>query len=115
VGADCARNDVCDPLKNLFCDLASGKCAALPAPVDIGKPCGVVDATGAASRCGEGASCFAPPASPTRRVCVARLPAGSKCDLAVGPLCVPPAECTRGVCVVPRIVMGGAPTYRQCP
>jgi hypothetical protein len=115
VGADCARNDVCDPLKSLFCDLASGKCAALPVPVEVGKPCGVVDASGAASRCEETAACFAPPASPTRRVCVARLPAGSKCDTATGPLCTPPAECTRGVCVVPRIVMAGPPTYVRCP
>jgi hypothetical protein len=115
VGADCTRADICDTVKGLFCNLMTGKCAANPAPVAIGTLCGVVDATGARSRCAPDASCFAPPASPTRRICVARSMPGGKCDPAVGPVCSPPSECLRGTCVIPSIVAGPPPTYRTCP
>jgi Gametolysin peptidase M11 len=115
VGADCSKTDICDTVKGLYCNLMTGKCTPNPAGVEVGKPCSVVDASGARSRCGADATCFAPPASPTRRVCVARVGAGAKCDNAVGPLCDPPGECVRGQCVVPIIVDGPAPTFRTCP
>jgi hypothetical protein len=115
VGADCSRGDVCDVMKGLYCDITVGRCAANPAPVAAGQPCGVVDAKGVRSLCAEGVTCFAPASAPTRRTCIPKVAAGQPCNLLTGILCVSPAECVRNQCIVPAIVNGGPPTFQTCP
>jgi hypothetical protein len=115
VGADCSRLEVCDPMKALYCDITTGKCAANPPPVAAGQPCNVVNAMGVRSRCADGVTCFAPASAPTRPTCIPKVDAGQPCDSATGVLCKPPAECFRGRCAVPVVVTEGPATFRACP
>jgi hypothetical protein len=110
-GVSCTAADLCDPTKGLYCNLTTGACEPLPAPVADGERCNTFDKNGAPVSCGPDATCFAPSSSVTAvRTCVASADVGQPCDLAMGKQCKVPATCAGGVCVVPMVVMGG--TYK---
>jgi hypothetical protein len=107
-GTACGRADVCDPTKNLYCNLATALCDDLPPPGGkLGDNCDTYNEMGYAVSCMPGLYCEAN-AGTTGGRCRKYAAAGEGCDSLRGPLCLPPAVCSRGECRVAEIVFGTA-------
>jgi hypothetical protein len=103
-GTACGRADVCDPTKNLYCNLATALCDDLPAPAaKLTESCDTFNEMGYAVRCMEGLYCEEN-AGTTGGRCRKYAVTGEACDSLRGPLCLPPATCSRGECRVAEIV-----------
>jgi hypothetical protein len=114
-GASCAEADLCDPLQDLFCNLTTKRCEALPPAVKAGERCQTYSAAGAWLTCADDATCIAASSAVTApRTCIAKVDVGGTCDVNAGKSCKAPAVCTRGVCLIPKIVMGGAAPATTC-
>jgi MYXO-CTERM domain-containing protein len=103
-GAACGRADICDPTKNLYCNLATALCDDLPAPsAKPGEICDIYNEMGYAVRCMAGLYCEQN-AGTAGGHCRKYAAAGEACDSLRGPLCLPPTTCSRGACRVAEIV-----------
>ena len=111
-GTACGRADVCDPTKNLYCNLYTALCDDLPAPTaKLGDGCDTYNDMGYAVRCMAGLYCE-PNAGTTGGRCRKYAAAGEACDTLRGPQCAAPATCSRGECRVAEIVFATAlPTF----
>jgi hypothetical protein len=108
-GTDCGRADVCDPTKNLYCNLATALCDDLPAPsAKLNEGCDTYNDMGYAVRCMAGLYCEQN-AGTTGGHCRKYAAAGEACDTLRGPLCSAPGSCSRGVCKVAEIVFATEP------
>jgi hypothetical protein len=104
-GTACGRADVCDPTKNLYCNLATALCDDLPAPAaKEGSGCDTYTEMGHAVLCAPGLYCEEN-AGTTGGRCRKYAAVGEACDTLRGPLCAAPASCFRGACKVPEIVV----------
>jgi hypothetical protein len=105
-GTSCARADVCDPTKQLYCNLLTGLCDDLPAPAaKENENCADFVEMGYQPRCLPGLYCQLN-AGTTGGRCRKYADLGGDCDDSRGPLCAPPALCFRRFCRVPEIVYG---------
>jgi hypothetical protein len=104
-GTPCLLEDLCDPIRNLHCNLVSGLCEPWAPAVPAGAPCGTVIPEGSTLTCTPEATCFGP--AYDRRVCIPRGGEGEPCDPAAGHDCRLPAVCAGGTCVTPVVVTGG--------
>jgi hypothetical protein len=88
-------DDPCDGLRGYFCGLvgAATRCKAV-VYADPGAACGVVGTDFVT--CKGGLSCVGQPGK-----CIPNAADGATCDLAAGPKCSAPAECTASRCVLP--------------
>jgi hypothetical protein len=108
-GTPCGRADVCDPTKNLYCNLATALCDDLPAPTGKeGSGCDTYTDMGYPVRCLPGLYCELNMGT-TGGHCRKYGLTGDPCDSVRGPQCAAPAVCSRGSCKVPEIVFSTAP------
>jgi hypothetical protein len=103
-GTPCGRADVCDPTRNLYCNLATALCDDLPAPTGKeGDACSTYAEMGYPIRCLPGLYCEANMGFAGGR-CRKYALTGEPCDSVRGPSCAQPATCFRGACRVAEIV-----------
>ena len=87
----------CDTLNGLFCNPATKVCQTLGL-AGAGQVCGINN--GGYSVCTASAYCRTSGLSGT---CVATAADGAACNATNGPMCLPPANCVNGVCVLPAV------------
>jgi MYXO-CTERM domain-containing protein len=108
-GAACGRADICDPTKNLYCNLTTALCDDLPAPTGKERdPCDSYADMGFPIRCMSGLYCELNMGT-TGGHCRKYAAVGEACDTLRGPQCAAPAVCSRGVCKIAGIVYGNTP------
>ncbi len=89
------KASLCDQANGYFCTPIGTRCQ-LATPAGTGQPCGFDIKTGNYSYCSGSGFCGSVSQTTGLGTCVAPASDGASCDLAKGPLCMPPAFCKLG-------------------